>query len=358
MAYRLKPARPLVDEVRRIALEQIDRTLSTAGAEPQSGRWVHETRKRVKRLRAMLRLVREGLGEPVWQRQNVALRDVGRSLSPLRDSTVLGARLLELEADAGTALAVAAARLREAWQTDPAAGSARPPGSLAEPKLLQQACEALGAIRTDLQRVKLKGEDLAVIKAGIARCRKSARRCHRAAHKLGTDDALHDLRKAVQMHWRQLQLLETAWPRGFETHIERARRLAQTLGEDHDLALLAGKIAAAWGKGPHAKAADCVARACRLRQRQLRTSALIEADLLFATSARAFAAEMARYWQVAGDRRRLTALKAKATEEAVATVPAKQRSKPAAGLAKSRLPAAKGTGARQGNRAKKAANPG
>ncbi len=50
---------------------------------------VHDLRKRCKRVRALLRLVRDSLGEDVYKSENRVLRDAARGLSPVRDAVVL-----------------------------------------------------------------------------------------------------------------------------------------------------------------------------------------------------------------------------------------------------------------------------
>jgi len=52
-------------------------------------RAVHETRKALKRLRALLRLLRHELGEQTYARENAALRDVAAQLSSARDAAVM-----------------------------------------------------------------------------------------------------------------------------------------------------------------------------------------------------------------------------------------------------------------------------
>ena len=51
---------------------------------------MHETRKALKRLRALVRLLREELGEQAFERENAALRDVARRLAGARDAEVDG----------------------------------------------------------------------------------------------------------------------------------------------------------------------------------------------------------------------------------------------------------------------------
>ena len=59
-AFRLSPGRPLPDEVRRVARGRIDHALDELRGKSDSTREeaVHEARKDMKKLRALLRLVR------------------------------------------------------------------------------------------------------------------------------------------------------------------------------------------------------------------------------------------------------------------------------------------------------------
>src|SRR5262245_7125172 len=50
---------------------------------------VHNARKQFKQLRGVLRMIRFGLGEKIYDRENTALRDAGRPLSEVRDADVM-----------------------------------------------------------------------------------------------------------------------------------------------------------------------------------------------------------------------------------------------------------------------------
>lgn len=97
-AYRLEQAEFVPDGMRRIVRGQLD-----AGAEEFAGQpnrrldeAVHETRKRLKRLRAALRLERSAIGAETYRRENAAFRDLGKRLSAPRDAMVLIETLDEL----------------------------------------------------------------------------------------------------------------------------------------------------------------------------------------------------------------------------------------------------------------------
>ncbi len=102
----LAPGERLADGLRRIALGQVDLALELLGADqhgastdgagaarPPDETAVHETRKALKRLRALLRLLEGELGPATFARENAVLRDVARSLSGARDAAVMLATL-------------------------------------------------------------------------------------------------------------------------------------------------------------------------------------------------------------------------------------------------------------------------
>src|SRR5262245_11848944 len=86
----------VLDGVRRFIRAETRKALKSIGGEGSrsSGRGpsdekVHDTRKRLKRARAAVRLARPALGDRAWRRENESLRDAGRPLSAIRDSRIL-----------------------------------------------------------------------------------------------------------------------------------------------------------------------------------------------------------------------------------------------------------------------------
>ncbi len=103
----LRHDEPLAAGLRRMAISQTElaiEQLSTGvngdgarnigggagdGARPAEETAVHETRKALKRLRALLRLLEHELGPSVYARESAALRDVAARLSRARDAAVM-----------------------------------------------------------------------------------------------------------------------------------------------------------------------------------------------------------------------------------------------------------------------------
>ena len=76
--------------VRRVVRKQIGAALEALGDRGlSSDETIHDTRKRLKRVRAGLRLLREVIGKGRYRRENALIRDAFRPLTELRDAKVL-----------------------------------------------------------------------------------------------------------------------------------------------------------------------------------------------------------------------------------------------------------------------------
>jgi CHAD domain-containing protein len=120
--YGIDPRQPLPGELGRIVRTQhelVRGQLAQARAAASGDTKgieepVHEARKALKRLRALVRLLRPGIGRKVYRRHNELWRDAARRLSGGRDAHVL----LELFAALAKDLPSAAAS-REPRKRDP-----------------------------------------------------------------------------------------------------------------------------------------------------------------------------------------------------------------------------------------------
>jgi CHAD domain-containing protein len=87
-SFRLQADESLAEGLRRVTLDQLQYARRALEQLPVDA-GVHEARKSVKRVRAVLRLTRSYVGDGVYGPDNVKLRDVGRTLGPGRDAAVL-----------------------------------------------------------------------------------------------------------------------------------------------------------------------------------------------------------------------------------------------------------------------------
>jgi CHAD domain-containing protein len=278
---------PLSPALQRMALAQIDlalAALSDADGTGPSEKGVHEARKALKRLRALLRLLRRELGERAFARENATLREIGCRLSEARDAAVMLATLDALIARhprrLGRRRGVRELRLRLTAEHE-----------RQRRQMLADAAtraELLGELRAFRWRVLSwslpDGHGLELVSDDLSRLYGQGRkRYRRAARGRGQRTiTMHQWRKRVKDLRYAVEILDRP---GSEQRLHklshRADELAELLGEDHDLAVFAERLRA--GKKPrhHDQTWQCgrrtrklLAKAVAERRRILRKQAL------------------------------------------------------------------------------------
>src|SRR5262249_44768125 len=86
--FRFRDGESLPHAIRRIARHELERILEGLDEGPSTAEAIHEIRKGTKRLRTLVRLVRDVIGEKRYRRENRAFRDMGRAFSAARDAEV------------------------------------------------------------------------------------------------------------------------------------------------------------------------------------------------------------------------------------------------------------------------------
>jgi CHAD domain-containing protein len=236
--FRLRLDEPVSDGIRRIALGQIDDILDRLEGRSGDdlGTAIHESRKSLKRLRTVVRLVEAELGEELSAHENAAFRDAGRMLSGPRDSQVMveafDAVLERYGVGSGAAdLAGFRSRLVRSHERIRAELTAGAP-ALAE---VERAIRAARG-RVDAWPLEQQGFDL--LAPGLRRAYRRGRRARRAALEEPTPERLHEWRKGVKDLWYSVQIVEGAGPRRLKPLVQSTHELSELLGDDHDLVLL------------------------------------------------------------------------------------------------------------------------
>ncbi len=293
MAYRIDPRNDLGSEIRRVAAERLDLALSElegiaeadAAAIEAS---VHSVRKHCKALRSLARLVRPALGKE-FRRFNTTVAEAGRELSSIRDAhAVLGTfdDLHQLRAehdllDLRSAQAAMAERATRSIQGgDPRIVTAR--------ELLKKARRRID--RWDVP------DSFDPIGGGLGRTYARGRRARRAALDETTDIAIHEWRKAEKNLWHQMRLLAPTAPSVIGPLVDRLDDLAEALGDDHDLAVLIGRLESDPERFGGTFATKQAIDLARKEQLDLRERAFRLGATVYAESPKAFVARMRTYW--------------------------------------------------------------
>lgn len=290
MAYRLKKGKLSPKAVRAIAAEQIARAHAALTADTVGPAGVHEGRKAVKRLRALLRLIEPAMAKPQFATLYKDIGRVGDLLAGARERHVLEETVRKLELHCGLEAAGVLAPLKNALQS-----KAHGHTPHLDPKNAAAIRQAFARQGRKFSKLQVKSEGFAAIEGGLEGTYRAARRNFARAYRHPDDEHFHDLRKTVQWHWRHMALLSRAWPAYFSMRIAAAHELAEALGDDHDLSML---IAEAQGlEALRGEAGAAAIQLARKRQQDLRNEAYALTERLFAERPRAFVKRIKSYWQ-------------------------------------------------------------
>jgi CHAD domain-containing protein len=275
--FRLRKKESLPAGIVRVARGRFDSALDQLGGrgEADPGKAVHEARKDIKKLRAVVRLVQE---DPSW---NARLRDTARRLSGRRDADVL-LETLDALIERGQVRKKQVRGLRKELSKE-----ARRQGDDSSEMALAHA-ELLVA-RSEVEELSPEKDSFATLRPGLEQIYGDGRAAYRAARKKPTTENLHEWRKRVKDLWYSATVLRPAWPAMMRELSAEAHVLSDLLGEDHDLAMLAER---ATGK-KHKQ----LRRAAAKRRARLQKRALKMGKRLYAEKPKSFSRRIGAAWQ-------------------------------------------------------------
>ncbi len=317
---------PYVEGLRRVILGQLDLAVELLESYPQpveeahraaggapagppppvdGEQTVHETRKALKRLRALLALLRPELGRKRYARESAALRDCARRLAGARDAEVMVGTLDALvQHHPPLARSAAVRTLRAQLHAEREAATAL---AIRDPRVRGEVLGELRAVRARVERWELRERGFRLLAPGLERTYREGRLGLRTAQRgaggkrRGGGGAKRRRRHTEALHaWRKhvkdLRYVAETLDRGgsgSSTYTRRvarrADRLGEALGEEHDLALLEDRVRErsrqfAGERGTRKRLLRLIAR----RRRSLRKRALREGERLYRRKPRRF----------------------------------------------------------------------
>lgn len=322
----MRPGESVGAALQRMALAQTDLAiaqLSVENGDVPAEHAVHETRKAIKRLRAMLRAMEGQLEARELEREHALLRDTARRLSGARDAEVTLATLDGLLKRHARELKGRrdVRALREDLDERRTRASRQTVG---DPALRIAALGELHAFRRRAAAWRLpERAGFELVEEGLERVHRQGRRRFARAGRAGAKRrtrAMHEWRKRVKDLRHAVEMLErpdllgqrrlaaiagdgagarrhrraaaeAAWLRRLAA---RAEKLGELLGEEHDLAVLALWIERQGATKLRPKTRRRLTKLIAARRRKLRRRALREGERIYGRSPRRFAARVGR----------------------------------------------------------------
>lgn len=287
MASHFKRNESLAQGTERLLQREFDSAVELlARADQPLDYRVHEARKCLKRLRALLSLVEDNLDPEQVTRARSCIRTAAHALAELRSAAALNETFDALvERYPGSLEAPIVDGVHRALT--------RPTESTDTTAALTAAVDALGRARDAAQKLDVSGHGWSVVDRGFRRTYARARKYFSRARDSRSVDELHEFRTQLKRHYYQLELFSKVWPRLVRAECRELDRLGERLGEHHDLSLLVPELER---KGLAPDAAAALPALIDRRRRDLESKVLSRAARLFAEAPRARARRFAGYY--------------------------------------------------------------
>lgn len=294
MVYKLNKEKDLIKNISRIANEEIEaclEALETLNVHEA----IHDIRKRLKKLRALSRLVRDELGQENYKSINIYFRDLGKEISDFRDLTAHLETIEMLQERFGKHLYVNFFRTFTSQIEEERKEM--------EEKLRSQnffsdhLVNKLEKAKEELTSWPVDSNNINIILPSIERVYTRGQKALDKAYKDPEKEIFHEWRKRVKYLWYQTLLLQDTWPKFFDTMEAEIHQLADLLGNDHDLMVLKEKILAGGFKLDEAHQALIIA-IINEHSNFLRSAARIKGELIYAETPKDFKKRIGKYTEI------------------------------------------------------------
>jgi CHAD domain-containing protein len=296
MAFRLERDESVSDGLRRVIREELksaaELLAGSMKANPDDA--IHEARKSVKKVRAVLRMVYpDPDGAPF--RENARLRDIAGKLSEFRDDAAIVETLDGLRKEHKPKRVPAGFRSVRA-------GLVRQLRQTRSDHVAAVLHEAAGSLLESRKRMKawaardLNGYD--ALAPGLDNTYRTGRKALTKALRVRSPENLHELRKRVKDHWYHVRLLEGIWSETMGAREKSLKDLETWLGEDHNLVVLSERLTTEPSKYGNKRELESVLRSSRDWQTELREKALPLAERVYEEKPGEFIRRMKHLWQI------------------------------------------------------------
>ena len=313
MSLQLRADETVPDGIRRIAYELLDPAIADLQSVPEERRTrithrnrplrasdrtrfqksVHETRKRMKRMRSLLRLIRDEIGEDAYRFENDSYRDTSRILADVRDAQVMINTLDHLADLLGEDVPpVLLADVRRSLIGNLGAASR----TITSRGAVDQALGRLQRARDRVSGWPLHHDSFKALAGGMQRVYKRGQDDFEVALELRTVESFHEWRKRTKYLWYQLDLVSPAWPKVIGSMADELEEVSDLLGDDHDLAVLSDRVTGRPDRFGSGADVQRLVLSIEARREEMEEQAVELGRRLYAEPPSAFIERVGAYW--------------------------------------------------------------
>jgi CHAD domain-containing protein len=292
VSFQLKPEERVDRGVRRLARKELRDARRTLGrARPPTPDAIHETRKSLKKVRAIVQLV-DVDGADGIRKAKRRLRKVARKLSDLRDADAMFEIVNKLKGHDRRLFDTGTTKRLRTWL------SRRRQRALS----VARQKDRWSSVADELQTVRRSAKDwralhhaFGLLSRGIARTHRRGRKALMRALKRQRADDFHRLRKQIKTLWYELRLFQPA-ARPIARDVRALHRAETWLGDDHNVVVLC----AALSKGNQGQeipvSLDRLKDAADRYHAQARKKALAAVRHIYERKSRPYVRNLKRMW--------------------------------------------------------------
>ena len=294
--FRISERETIKETINRILYEELDKILENCRNQQDDLHIsIHEIRKSIKRIRAVLRLVREEIGYSSYYRENVFYRDINRSTSDLRTFNVLILSLEGLQGDLGDRLpperfAPLAEQMRE--QRDKMLS-----GMLSSDRILKDLSVQFIIGRSRIPNLPIHKNNFEVLAGGMHRIYRQGKQYLDKSMKEPGVHQLHDMRKRIKYLWYQIELLKPVYPGLLKAYASSLESISERLGTYHDLAVLSDYLVKN-ETGLDKDLRDTLVEACEFKKAAMLPGIFTMSSAVYSEKPEAFIQRLDGYWKI------------------------------------------------------------
>lgn len=282
--------------IHRILLEQFHYIIMQSEKDQEEvHKSIHETRKSMKRIRAVLRMIRDEIGYSSYYRENTFYRDLSRKLSGIRNFEVLSNSIKNLQEDLSNTIPPDVFSLLEeelGGQRNLVMGG---PAGLTQ--LLKEIAGKIEIARDRIYDFPIKHNDFRVFEGGLFRMYRQGKKYLQDVRKNPSPSQMHDLRKRMKYFWYQIDLLQPIFPGPMKAYASTLETIGENLGVYHDLQVLQEFLAESTII-PDARVNEALQEACLAKKSMLLYNIWPMADIAYSEEPAAMVNRLASYWKV------------------------------------------------------------
>lgn len=284
----------LEENLKGVVVDRISYIVDQIRRQEDAQKTIHEIRRSIKRIRAVLRLIRDEIGYSHYHRENLFFRDLARQMAPVRDSYVLCQTVKSLETNHPEVISTNDySFLKERLSIQIDQDLDRFIGSSGG---FERVLTDIGQAEKRIDQYCLLRHDYVSIKKGIRRVYRSGRFHHSRIGSSFDTELLHEYRKTTKYLQFQMELIQPVYPKLLKAHAGTIDKHTELLGDIRDYDRLDFYIQNAVPKEIHSTKRKKLLEIIRKRKEEMLVKVLARSQIIYAEKPKEFIKRIQVYW--------------------------------------------------------------